>query len=222
MDDIIQFKETLAKAHIRGLALDIDETLSWTLGHWVAELQERFGNPENLSVKELIAKYRYTANMPQYQSKEALEWKEWARNDNDLHEILPLIEHANTIVSKINEIIPIVAYITARPDTVIAGTQTWLDKHHFPKARIVTRPPNVDLPDANKWKAQLLEKLYPEVTGIVDDNPELSKHFSPNYKGTIYMYNNATSTRTDINVIACMTWDDVLAQVIKNSSSPLK
>ena len=34
----------------RGLALDIDETLAWTIGAWVERMQVLFGNPEKLSV----------------------------------------------------------------------------------------------------------------------------------------------------------------------------
>lgn len=37
-----------------GLALDIDETLSFTLGTWISEMQRLFGNPENLTAKDLI------------------------------------------------------------------------------------------------------------------------------------------------------------------------
>jgi len=37
-----------------------DETLSWTIGYWIEEMQNKFGNPENLTVKEMVEKYRYT------------------------------------------------------------------------------------------------------------------------------------------------------------------
>lgn len=47
-----------------GLAVDIDETLSWTLKYWVEKMAEKFGNPENLSVLEIIKKYRYSQNVP--------------------------------------------------------------------------------------------------------------------------------------------------------------
>ena len=44
------------KINKAGLGVDIDETLSWTVGHWVKEMQKLFGNPEGLSVKELVDK----------------------------------------------------------------------------------------------------------------------------------------------------------------------
>ena len=44
-----------------GLGVDIDETLSWTVGYWMEEMQKLFGNPESLSVRDMVAKYRYRA-----------------------------------------------------------------------------------------------------------------------------------------------------------------
>ena len=38
---LVQINET-------GLGVDIDETLSWTVGRWAKEMQKLFGNPENL------------------------------------------------------------------------------------------------------------------------------------------------------------------------------
>jgi hypothetical protein len=56
MDEVEIIKKRLTSQNRKGLALDVDETLSWTVGYWIAEMQARFGNPESLSVEELIAK----------------------------------------------------------------------------------------------------------------------------------------------------------------------
>ncbi|MCA9067078.1 MAG: hypothetical protein KDA96_28650, partial [Planctomycetaceae bacterium] len=61
---IIALKERLSTAGIRGLALDIDETLAWTVGHWAAELKRRFGGPEGMSVEEIVDKHKYTQHVP--------------------------------------------------------------------------------------------------------------------------------------------------------------
>lgn len=96
--DIKQFKQKLESEGKNGLVLDIDETLSWTIGYWVQEMQKNFGNPENLSINDLILKYRYTQNVPYWQTSEALEWMENAR-ENDLLQIeLPLIKNSNCMV----------------------------------------------------------------------------------------------------------------------------
>ena len=37
--EIMDFKKKLKEKNKRGLVLDIDETLSWTMGHWVGQMQ---------------------------------------------------------------------------------------------------------------------------------------------------------------------------------------
>lgn len=213
MDTIQKFKEKLVKNNVKGLALDIDETLSWTIGYWVEQLQKKFGNPENLTVHELITKYRYSHHVPYWQTREAITWMDEHRNSNEIQTLLPLIENANHIVEKINAIIPIVAYITTRPERVIEGSKQWLKKHNFPPVDIIARPPEIHLADGNKWKAKVLEKLYPSVIGIIDDNPGLPTFLSSAYKGTVFLYDNIEHPRKDILVIPCKTWSRVLQKV---------
>src|SRR3989339_251105 len=153
----------------QGLAVDIDETLSWTVGHWVEQMQNKFGNPENLSVKELIEKYRYTINVPYWQSDEAMKWIDSQISSNEVQENLPLIEESNIYLDKINQIIPVSAYITVRPQSIIKGTKRWLDKHNFPDAPIICRPTDIIFENGNKWKAEILNELYPKIKGIIDD-----------------------------------------------------
>ncbi|MCX6797824.1 MAG: hypothetical protein NTX66_01210 [Candidatus Falkowbacteria bacterium] len=195
-----------------GLAVDIDETLSWTIGHWVEKMMAKFGNPENLSVKEIIEKYRYTQNVPYWQSQEALAWMMAKVNSNDVQKELPLIEEASICLERINKLIPIAAYLTIRPETVLAGTKHWLDKHNFPVAPIICRPITVDHNDGNKWKAGVLEKLYPQVAGIIDDNPKLLNFLSADYRGKIFLYDHHDNFgRT--NVIPCRNWLEVYKNI---------
>lgn len=215
-ENIAAAKRRLVNEQIRGLALDIDETLSWTIGYWVARLQRKFGNPENLSPYDVIVKYRYTQNVPYWQTEEALAWMDEHRNSNEIQELLPLIEHADTSVQKINRIIPIVCYLTTRPVGVVKGTKKWLQKHNFPEAEIIARPPGVHLTEGNAWKAEVLEYLYPNVVGIIDDNPGLVSHISKGYRGTIYLYDNIETSRKDIAIIPCKRWEDVLKGIQNN------
>jgi hypothetical protein len=211
-----RFKQQFIHSHTRGLALDIDETLSWTVGFWVEKLQELFGNPENLTPHELVKKYRYTQNVPYWQTKEALQWMEDHRHKDDIQEMLPLIEHADRFVQEINKIVPIVAYITTRPESVVNGTKKWLEKHHFPQATIVAKPLSIPTAEGNKWKAHVLEELYPEVIGIIEDNPGVVNNLSADYQGVVYLYDNIDHPRKDSNVIPCETWNDVLKGVAED------
>ncbi len=59
----------------RGLALDIDETLSATNVAWFQRLVALFGNPEpELSVAQLVRKYHLAQNNPAWQSDDAQQW----------------------------------------------------------------------------------------------------------------------------------------------------
>lgn len=210
---VIQLKKKLKNLGITGLALDIDETLSFTIGYMMEELIKKMGNPENLTAKEIARKYRHTDNIPYWQGIEVEKILNIIVNSNEIQKELPLIENANKVVQKINKIIPIVAYITVRPTSVFDGTKFWLKKHGFPKATIITKPRNISRKDGNKWKAKVLEYLYPQVVGIVDDNTGLSPFFSKKYKGVIYVYDSTEEGRKDINVIPCEDWETVAKKV---------
>jgi len=208
-------KDSLIK--VSGLAVDIDETLSKTNHHWVEQLQKAFGNPEGLSVEELVKKYRYTQNVPYWQSKEALDWMEYHRNSNKTHEILPLIEGSPVFLEKISKIVPIAAYLTTRPDTVREGTRKWLEKHKFPKAPLMCRPKEIPTHDGNMWKANVLKEEFPKIKGIIDDNPGLVKFLEPDYKGIFFLYDHV-QVKSKINIVACKEWEAVFVQVKKNYS----
>jgi hypothetical protein len=203
-----------SKINISGLAVDIDETLSYTIGHLVSQLQENFGNPENLSVKEIIEKYRYTSNVPYWQHDEAKLWIDKEIRSNELQENLPLIEDANIYLNKINEIMPVAAYITVRPEIVSPGTKIWLDKHGFPRAPIICRPMTVPHAEGNKWKAGVLLELYPQILGIIDDNTKLLEFLDKNYKGVVFLYDHHT-TDSKLNVVPCPNWLKVFGEIKK-------
>jgi len=201
-----------------GLALDIDETLSWTLGYVVEDMQKLFGNPENLSARELIKKYRFVQEVPYWQTKEVYDWTERQWESSILQEVLPLIKGAKEYVKKIAQIIPIKVYLTVRPSGAIPGTRIWLKKHDFPKAEIISRPEDIAKKDASKWKAEKLVELYPSVLGIVDDNPEILDFLPKDYQGKIFLYGfKKDELKVRKNVYLCKEWKDVFEK-IKNLS----
>jgi len=211
--EIVSLKRRLKLAEVKGLALDIDETLSFTIGFLIEKLVEKLGNPENLTIKEIARKYRHTDNIPYWQNKEAKKVVDEFNKSADSFRDLPLIENSNKIVQEINKIIPIVAYITARSSVAFSETKFWLKKHDFPEAQIITRPKNIERKMGNKWKAKVLEYLYPQVVGIVDDNPGLIKYFGKKYRGLIYLYDQTEVEKKDINVIPCENWEMVAKKI---------
>lgn len=212
--EIINLKRKLKKRGVKGLALDIDDTLSATKESLFEELSHKLDNPENLTGIEMAKKYRHTDNVPYWETDRIEDLVRNIHNAPEFHENLPLIGNSNKIVQEINKTIPVVAYITVRSTAILKGTKKWLGKNNFPKLPIITRSKNISRIDGNKWKAKVLEYLYPQVVGIVDDNPGLTKFFSKNYKGTVYLYDNKEAERKDINVIPCENWK-VVAEKIK-------
>jgi hypothetical protein len=211
--EIFFLKRKLKMAGIEGLALDIDETLSFTFGYLIEKLIKKFGNPEKLTVLEIAKKYKHTDRVPYWQNEEVHKEIDEITFSNEAYKNSSLIENANEVVQEINKIIPIVAYITARPSGVFKETKYWLKKHNFPEATLITKPKNISRREGNKWKARVLEYLYPQVVGIVDDNPDLTKFFSKEYKGVVYLYDNVETKRKDISVIPCEDWKMVAKKV---------
>ena len=211
--EIIALKRKLKLAGIEGLALDIDDTLSMTKESLFEELSKKLDNPEKLTGREMAKKYRHTDNVPYWETDKIESTIKDIYEVSEFHENLSLIENSNKIVQKINKSVPIMAYITVRSIVILNGTEKWLKQNNFPKSTIIARPKNVDRFMGNKWKAKVLEYLYPQILGIVDDNPGLTKFFSKKYKGTVFLYDHVDAERKDIKVIPCEDWETVAKKV---------
>lgn len=213
-----QLKSRLRKSYKNGIALDIDDTLCYTDYHWIEQMMVKFGNPENLKREEIIAKYKWIEAVPYWQSKGAAAIIKTLMHSNTFQRSIPLIENSNRAVQRINKIISVIAYVTARQSVVSIGTISWLKKHGFPPAPIIFRPMHINHTKRNSWKAGLLKFLYPEVRGIIDDNPGLVRELrSMKYKGALYLYDNGKNTKQYKNTFRCMTWDDIYSLILKNA-----
>ena len=203
---------SLPEIKTEGLALDIDDTLSRTFRYWAGQMRKLFGNPENLSVDEIVLKYNRAQNVPYWQSKEAKAWRKNHITSNELQTKLPLIPDSKIFIDKISNIVPLVAYITTRPESVIEGTKIWLENNNFPTLPIICRPDGIPHEKGSEWKAKILEKLEQQVKGMVDDNPNLLNFLPSNYKGIIFMYDN-NFVDTKLNAIPCRDWETVYEEV---------
>lgn len=204
-----------------GIAIDIDETLSWTVGAWMKLLQEEFGNPEGLTPEEMVAKYRYSQLVPYWQTPAVLARMEELRNDNKYQTTLPLIPGAIQSVWAISNLIPIYGYVTIRPYRVLTGTQEWLKKHGFPEAPVIMRPQEIGHQNGNEWKAGYLTQYSSQILGIIDDNVKLLDYLPPNYSGKIYLYSHTQVPVTRLShVYPCPTWKEVVSAVRKNHPVP--
>lgn len=194
-----------------GLAVDIDETLSWTNSFWMELMQEKFGNPERLTAKEMVKKYRYPQNVPYWQYEAAITFIE-ENNSNIAQESISVVEDANDYLNRINEIVPVTAYITARPVKVSTGTKNWLRQHNFPDAPLICRPDEIMHSKGNEWKAEVLKTLYPRVLGIIDDNAQLLQCLGTDYPGRVFLYDHHDNLGYPY-VAACKDWLQVYTAV---------
>lgn len=199
----------------RWLALDIDETLSGTVWYMVKDMQKLFWNPENLSAPKIVEKYRYAQKVPYWQSEKITNWIEKKICSNAMQTKLPVIPWAKAFVAKIHKIIPIAAYITVRPLKVLEGTKKRLKDNGFPSAPIIMKPDAIPREQWNTRKAEVLQTLYPQIQGIIDDNDGLLKELKKNYMWTVFVYDHDKLTKghTYKNAFACKTWKDVYQKV---------
>ncbi len=203
------------------LALDIDETLSWTVWFWMEQMQNRFWNPENLTILEMMKKYRYTFNVPYRNTDEANEWIKKEIHTSVTQEKIELEPGAFDGVQEIQKHIPISCYITVRPEVVREWSNNRLKKYWFPDLPIIMKPMNVDKKDGNQRKARVLEHLSDIVVWIVDDNPWLIDHLDDAYEWVVFMYNNVSKKEAyeqKKNYIPCPTRDDVVSEVWEHFS----
>lgn len=204
---------------LSGLALDIDDTLSWTCREWVDYLHTTFGNPENLSPQEFVDKYRLVQRAPYFAREEVLVRIREMCFDPAFHDSLAVIEDALPALQNIEKVIPIGAYLTARPESMRECTQRWLEAHNFPEAELIMCPDERPFGTASEWKAKLLEELYPNIIGIIDDNPALLTHLAQSYEGAVFLYNHDASEVNHLSAIVCSGWDDVALKVLNYMSA---
>ena len=194
---------------VEGIACDIDETVSWTVGFWMKSMQEKFGNPENLSVEEMAIKYKYTQNVPYWNTPETRQFMEEMRNSNEIHSQFRAI-NGSSLLRKVPGIIPLSAYLSIRPESVREGTERWIRANNLPEAPVILRPEEVGSGRGNEWKARVLETLYPWVKGIIDDNEDILNYLSHDYKGHIFLFGHETIPGPNqVKVVPCPKWEDV-------------
>ena len=194
-----------------GWACDIDNTVSATAEAFFDRMDGLFPRSEgdeDLSVRELIQKYVNDERVPTWQSPEARAASKTIISDPGFYRDLPPIEGSDAVLRRFAEALPFTCFITARPDTVADETRTWLESR-FPTLPLITKPDSVDSSRNNEWKARLLEALYPQVRGIVDDDPRLVKHLSPGYEGTVIIFGTSGVEYEHVEAYACLTWKDV-------------
>lgn len=205
-----ELEQHLEVTGLRGLALDIDDTLSYTGTAWLEEVKATFGGHEVLTRDEFVEKYGWFDQVPGWPPDSVKTKVLELVDSNEFHDQIPLNAEALAAVREIHEFLPIVAYITARPSSVFLSSQKWLAHHGFPDAPILFRTGETSFQEKNMWKARVLKRLYPAIVGIVDDHPELPEQLKAiDYEGTIYLYDNGTNLHRYNDAERHRLWDEI-------------
>ena len=199
----------------KSIAVDIDEVLSQTAFSWMDIINKRFGNSENLSAAELLKKYKLTRNVPGWQTGIINDFLESMRVSNEFYKNIPAIENSVNYLNKINKIIPVRCYLTTRPQAIFEGTKKWLRDNGFLDRDIIMKPDGIPTKNGNEWKVGVLNSLYPDIVGIIDDNPEVIDLLPETYEGTVLLYGHKEYSSNRIKVIPCENWGDIFSEVKK-------
>ncbi len=198
-----------------GIAVDIDDVLSDTTPFWMDIVNKKFGNSEGLSSIELLRKYKLTHNVPGWPDGPAEDFLEIMRLDSTFYKDIPVVKNSVKYVNKINKLIRIESYLTARPQEILKDTEKWLKIRGFPEKKVVARPKEVSIKEGNKWKAKILVSLHPDIIGIIDDNSGLIDFLPNDYKGTVFLYGHKEYDSSKIKVIPCENWKDLFFEIKK-------
>lgn len=209
-----QLGEYLRASGKKGLALDIDDTLSVTNFHWFSCMADRCGNPDNMPIQEIMLQYRDVRRVPFWNQDDVEATIQELLISPVFQDSLPIIQGADDAIWKINAIVPIVAYITARPARTHEATRTWLERHGFPEVPITFIEEGVALKDRSVWKARIVKDLYPYVVGIIDDHPHMAEQLAElGYEGQLYLYNHGNTVNSYEGHDAFHSWDEIITHL---------
>ena len=201
---------------VGGLAVDVDETLGWTVGLWFRLLSERFGNPENLSPRQFEAKYEFTYRVSYWQAQDVNEFMDQQRSDPNRQlevELMPgAVEGMRAIRACGQELD---CYLTTRPQCVSEATALWARRNGLPDLPVTAKPDEIPFSQGNQWKVDVLLKLFPKVGGIIDNSGDLINLIPADYPGLVFHFGANARIREDLGdrLIPCATWADVAREV---------
>jgi len=194
------------------LVVDIDCTLSDTRQAYFRALTPLF-SPPGTDWKELMERYRYSTNVPEWQTPEAQAWIERFRNDPQAQEDLLVYPGAQEGIIELQTVIGLYAYLSARPGTVREATRRWIEKNKFPSKPLILKPEQCRENDS-EWKARQLMQLYErnQVSGIIDDDRNLGEILiAKRYQGTVFVLEGIAPPHE--RIIPCRNWIEVVEKV---------
>ena len=208
-----QTQSTARGTNTGKIFLDIDETLAFTVVHWIDHLRKACSDPApELTALEIFQQFGLAQFVPAWRNNpKANEIMEALRNSPEAQLGIPVVPGAQEGVRHLQGITEIGGYITMRPEAVLSATQAWLTINGFPNLPIITKPASVPSESAPTWKASVLTSEYPNIVGIVEDRADVALALPPSYLGTVYLLGHNRSPRNDsVHIVPCANWDRVV------------
>lgn len=202
-----------------GLAIDIDDTVCNTAGTCFARIADKFGTPAGETWETLQEKYAQPHRVEEWQKEEVLEWLKYYLNDSEFLLNLEPLPVAVEGLQRISQEVPIRLYLSSRLDTNQAVTEQWLEKHHLPKAPVVTRPDSVR---SRHWKLDYLHKHHPEVWGLVDDDIEENLLLHTLYRGKLFMIGRKGAERSSVfqpQIVHLRGWEEFYRWILQEKAA---
>ncbi|GEM_PF-5367720 len=199
----------------RRIAFDIDGTTADTQKVFFESCERISPNTEKLSIAQLIRRYHYVENVPEWGNKPEIKaWCEEFHHNNEAHENIPLYPGTLEGIAQLDKGIEPGAYVSARPDTVSYGTSRWIDKKGLPKAPQYLRPKSVPFEMWRIWKARVIFNLFPLIQAAVEDDPHMPQELQKlRYEGAVFIFGHATHPLANERYIPCPTWEDAATKI---------
>ena len=192
------------------ISYDLDCTLVDTRPYFFAQAQQEVPLPRDTA--ELMAIYHYIQDVPEWKNNPKIKkLTHYLQHDNDKQMSLPVMNGAIETVKNVS-LPPI--YTTGRPECVRSGTKVCLSTHGFEEGPLIMRPEQVPVNKWRKWKAHVLNFLYPTVPGHIDDDLEMAATlYQENYPGDIFLFGHSRLGVSTDEIILCQDMSEVEQKV---------
>lgn len=194
-----------------GWAVDIDDTLAETALRCIEVVGEKFGFPEGLTAEQVLNMYHQPGAVPVWQTSEIQDLVRQRLQDPEWLLEVAEVPSAVKVLQKLQAEIPVSCYVTSRLSDLQAVTETWLHRHGFPSARVVTRTTQTR-PD---WKLEFLANEYPLSYGLIDNELGFLPIKATPYQGRLFWFNRSQAPTTNSDLVEFSDWlqlEEILLQ----------
>lgn len=192
-------------------AVDIDDTIAETNKCW-AKMLVREGLVD--LYRDLLAdltRYRYIRCVPYMNQNEAFLQMVVLPT---MERILP-VDGASEVLMQWQSHFS--AYVSTRPEAHRNAIRSWLYENHFPEMDLYLCPLSQQS-NPLLWKANLIFKEYPRISGIIDDCSDLLQILHGSYMGHLVHFRPADSDVCLEGVKQLTSWRALSAAFIKEAS----